>query len=125
MQGSYLFSRRRERGSIAKLFSETEESLNVPSSTEGENISFVSQPSLKMIRRLKRLSDAWSNISRCTDDVITDRLKRGREEAIRKRTYIEVCYCYDVQGAVSLRKFIGGWYHVCNNVAVRILEFSN
>jgi hypothetical protein len=26
---------------------------------------------------------------------------------------------------VSLRKFIGGWYHVCNNVAVRILEFSN
>ena len=50
------------------------------------------QPSLKMIRRLKRMSDVWSklNVSRCSDDVITDRLKRGREEAKKKQSYIEV-----------------------------------
>lgn len=49
------------------------------------------EPSLKMIRKLKRLSDVWSNVSRCTDDaIIVTRLKKGREQAIKKQTYIEV-----------------------------------
>ena len=30
-------------------------------------------------------------MSRCTDDIIIDRLKKGREEAIKKQTYLEVC----------------------------------
>lgn len=80
-----LFSRCRERGSIAKLFNETE--IPPPDSDKKESSSL---PSLKMIRKLKRLSDAWSNVSKCTDDVIIDRLKKGREEAIKKQTYIEV-----------------------------------
>lgn len=84
VQGTPLFSRSRERGSIAKLFNETE----IPHEKESSGL-----PSLKMIRRLKRLSDAWSNISKCTDDVIIDRLKKGREEAIKKQTYIEVSSC--------------------------------
>lgn len=79
---------RRQRGSIIKLFGEAE----LPSGTTDskETPSLGSQPSLKMIRRLKRLSDAWSNVSKCTDDIIIDRLKKGREEAIKKQTYIEV-----------------------------------
>ncbi len=48
------------------------------------------QPSLKMIRKLKRLSDAWSKVFRTPDELIIDRLKKGREEAIKKQTYIEV-----------------------------------
>lgn len=90
MQGTPLFSRRQERGSISKLFSEDGIPSNNPDSSEKETSSLISQPSLKMIRRLKRLSDAWSNVSRCTDDVIIDRLKKGREEAIKKQSYIEV-----------------------------------
>lgn len=94
IQDTPLFSRRRERGSISKLFSEIELSGKLPDSSsekEAPGLNLVSQPSLKMIRRLKRLSDAWSNVSRCTDDVIVGRLKKGREEAIKKQTYIEVC----------------------------------
>ena len=58
----------------------------------------VQPPSLKMIRRLKRMSDAWSHVSKCldNDDIIIDRLKKGREEAKRRQTYIEV------NGAVSI-----------------------
>lgn len=96
VNGTPVLSKHRERGSVSKLFSETD----VPDSSEKENCVFVSQPSLKMIRRLKRLSDAWSNISRCTDEVIIDRLKKGREEAMRKQTYIEVkgsWYLYEAQ----------------------------
>ncbi len=86
-----FFSRRRERGSLAKLFGETEGSTIASSSDDKEIASIASQPSLKMIRRLKRLSDAWSNACMCTNDIIVDRLKKGREEAIKKQTYIEVC----------------------------------
>lgn len=51
----------------------------------------TAQPSLKMIRRLKRMSDAWSRVSRSSDnDAIIDRLKKGREEAQRRQIYIEV-----------------------------------
>ncbi len=52
----------------------------------------VGQPSLKMIRKLKRMSDAWSRVSRSADNdsEIIDRLKKGREEAKRRQTYIEV-----------------------------------
>ena len=89
VNGTPVFSRHRGRGSISKLFSETD----APDSGEKENSSLGSQPSLKMIRRLKRLSDAWSNISKCTDEVIIDRLKKGREEAMKKQTYIEVNGC--------------------------------
>ena len=82
-----LFTRHLGRGSIAKLFGETDESNSASGSDDKETTSIVSQPSFKMIRRLKRLSDAWS-----TDDVIIDRLKKGREEAMKKQTYIEVWY---------------------------------
>ena len=87
-----FFTRRRERGSLAKLFSESEVSITSSSTDEKETASLASQPSLKMIRRLKRLSDAWSNACKCTDDIITDRLRKGREEAMKKQTYIEVCH---------------------------------
>lgn len=80
-------SSRRERGSLAQLFTD----VDIPGSpTDKETASLASQPSLKMIRRLKRLSDAWSNVSKCTDDIIVDRLKKGREEAMKKQTYLEV-----------------------------------
>lgn len=78
----------RQRGSIIKLFGEAEFPGDTTDSKETPSLG--SQPSLKMIRRLKRLSDAWSNVSKCTDDIIIDRLKKGREEAIKKQTYIEV-----------------------------------
>lgn len=82
-----IFTRRRERGSIAQLFTDAD----IPTSPDDkETTSLASQPSLKMIRRLKRLSDAWSNVSKCTDDIIIDRLKKGREEAMKKQTFIEV-----------------------------------
>lgn len=91
-----LFSRHSsKRGSVVKLFSESDlpsdHAASIPDSTSKDTASLASQPSLKMIRRLKRLSDAWSNVSKCTDDIIIDRLKKGREEAIKKQTYIEVC----------------------------------
>ena len=90
-----MFRRRRERGSLAQLFTESDipgvPPPPITSPDDKETSSLASQPSLKMIRRLKRLSDAWSNVSRCTDDIIIDRLKKGREEAIKKQTYLEVC----------------------------------
>lgn len=70
---------------LSSIFAEDKEE------EEELNQATVQPPSLKMIRKLKRMSDAWSRVSKCSDnDIIIDRLKKGREEAIRRKIYIEV-----------------------------------
>ena len=71
---------------LSSIFAEDKEE------EEENNQASVQPPSLKMIRRLKRMSDAWSHVSKCSenDDEIIDRLKKGREEAMRRQIYIEV-----------------------------------
>jgi len=74
---------------ISSIFSSDREEKE---DEEEEIGQLVGQPSLKMIRKLKRMSDAWSRVSRSSDNdsEIIDRLKKGREEAKRRQTYIEV-----------------------------------
>ena len=75
---------------ISSIFSSDKEEKE--EEEEEEVGQLIGQPSLKMIRKLKRMSDAWSRVSRSSDNdrAIIDRLKKGREEAKRRQIYIEV-----------------------------------
>lgn len=110
-------TKRRERGSLAKLFTDADIPNSTSTPDDKETASPTTQPSLKMIRRLKRLSDAWSNMARCTDDIIIDRLKKGREEAIKKHTYLEV-YMYPVDIRLQVIKSI---FSSVNDIKLRRL----